>query len=132
MRMDSPPRVLPSQINAPIRWHQLPLPAKPYGGFERSLDLYGDGKVVLVAGVTADTIAKVKAGELVASVASAASAQTPSRARPARTARRAFIERCSATGSVRCRWRDGGCAYCVGRPLLFHSGKPPRNQLILL
>jgi glyoxylase-like metal-dependent hydrolase (beta-lactamase superfamily II) len=49
MRMDSPPRVLPSQINAPIRWHQLPLPEKAYGPFQRSLDLYGDGKVVLVA-----------------------------------------------------------------------------------
>lgn len=49
MRLDTPPRVLPSQVNAPIRWHQLPLPAKPYGGFERSLDLFGDGKVVLVA-----------------------------------------------------------------------------------
>lgn len=40
----------PSQVgDAGIRWQAIPFEARPYEGFERSFDLYRDGKVVLVA-----------------------------------------------------------------------------------
>lgn len=39
----------PSQVGDPaIRWQPLALEARPVEGFERSLDLYGDGSVVVV------------------------------------------------------------------------------------
>jgi glyoxylase-like metal-dependent hydrolase (beta-lactamase superfamily II) len=38
-----------SQVrDKPLAWRALPFEAAPYEGFERSLDLYGDGSVVLV------------------------------------------------------------------------------------
>lgn len=49
--LDTPPpaAVLPSQVTpASIRWQSLALEPKPYAGYARSLDLYGDGSVVLV------------------------------------------------------------------------------------
>lgn len=49
MRIDTPPRVLPSQVQAPnLRWRSVPLQDKPYQGFARSFDVYGDGSVVMV------------------------------------------------------------------------------------
>jgi len=43
------PRAFPSQVTpASIRWHTYELEDKPYFGFPRSLDLFGDGSAVLV------------------------------------------------------------------------------------
>lgn len=43
------PAHLISQINGPdIRWNFFELTNTPYNGFKRSLDLYGDGSIVLV------------------------------------------------------------------------------------
>ena len=43
------PRAFPSQVTpASIRWHSYELDDKPYFGFPRSLDLFGDGSAVLV------------------------------------------------------------------------------------
>lgn len=40
----------PSQVGSPdVGWHALPLRDQPYEGFEQSLDLFDDGRVVLVA-----------------------------------------------------------------------------------
>ena len=50
MRTDTPPRVLPSQVLAPnLHWRALPLQERPYRGFARSYDVYGDDSVVMVA-----------------------------------------------------------------------------------
>jgi len=39
----------PSQVGSPsIRWRAYDFPGPPYEGFERSRDLYGDGRVVVV------------------------------------------------------------------------------------
>ncbi len=49
----------PSQVQAPaIQWQALAFEAKAYRGYARSIDLFGDGKVVLVAmpGHTAGSI----------------------------------------------------------------------------
>lgn len=49
LKADGPPRVFPSQVADPaIRWQTLVFDAKPYRGFDRSHDLFGDGSVVLV------------------------------------------------------------------------------------
>ena len=43
------PGAFPSQIDPPsIQWHTYALENKPYFGFPRSLDLFGDGSAVLV------------------------------------------------------------------------------------
>ncbi len=43
------PGAFPSQVNPPsIRWHTYELENKPYFGFARSLDLFGDGSAVLL------------------------------------------------------------------------------------
>jgi glyoxylase-like metal-dependent hydrolase (beta-lactamase superfamily II) len=43
------PGAFPSQIGAPsIRWHVYALEPRPFEGFDRSLDLFGDGSAVLV------------------------------------------------------------------------------------
>lgn len=45
----APPAVLPSQVNSPaIRWHVYDFEARPYAGYPRSLDPFGDGSAVLV------------------------------------------------------------------------------------
>lgn len=39
----------PSQVSGkPVSWHVLPLRPQPYEGFDASLDLFGDGSIVLV------------------------------------------------------------------------------------
>lgn len=44
-----PPAVLPSQVSSPaIRWRNLSFEEKPFAGFAQSVDLFGDGTVVLV------------------------------------------------------------------------------------
>ena len=46
---EGPPAVFPSQFIRPDSlWHIYPFEDKLYAGFEQSLDLYGDGSVVLV------------------------------------------------------------------------------------
>ena len=46
---EGPPAVFPSQFTLPdSQWHIYDFEAKNYAGFEHSLDLYGDGSVVLV------------------------------------------------------------------------------------
>lgn len=42
------PAVLASQFRHPVRWQSLDFRSRPYLGHARSLDLYGDGKLVLV------------------------------------------------------------------------------------
>ncbi len=44
----TPPAVLPSQFRHPVRWQSLEFQASPYREHRRSLDLFGDGQVVLV------------------------------------------------------------------------------------
>ena len=44
----TPPAVLPSQFAHSVRWQPLQFEAKPIGGFSRSLDLFGDGRLILV------------------------------------------------------------------------------------
>lgn len=44
----TPPAVLPSQFRHPVRWQSLEFKASPYREHRRSLDLFGDGQVVLV------------------------------------------------------------------------------------
>ncbi len=44
----TPPAVLPSQFRHPVRWQSLQFQATPYREHRRSLDLFGDGQVVLV------------------------------------------------------------------------------------
>ena len=44
-----PPVVLPTQFEfPPERWHLYELSSGPYAGFDRSLDLFGDGSAVLL------------------------------------------------------------------------------------
>ncbi|MDB5985378.1 MAG: fold metallo-hydrolase [Nevskia sp.] len=44
-----PPTVLPTQFQFPAeRWHLYELSSGPYAGFDRSLDLFGDGSAVLL------------------------------------------------------------------------------------
>jgi hypothetical protein len=42
------PAVLASQFRHPVRWQSLDFRSRPYLGHAQSLDLYGDGKLVLV------------------------------------------------------------------------------------
>ncbi|WP_165669220.1 MBL fold metallo-hydrolase [Metapseudomonas otitidis] len=44
----TPPAVLPSQFTHGVRWQPFEFEPTPYMGFEESLDLFGDGSVVLV------------------------------------------------------------------------------------
>ncbi len=44
----TPPAVLSSQFRHPVRWQSLEFQASPYREHRRSLDLFGDGQVVLV------------------------------------------------------------------------------------
>lgn len=44
----TPPAVLPSQFAHSARWQPLRFEANPFGGFARSLDLFGDGRVIVV------------------------------------------------------------------------------------
>lgn len=44
----TPPAVLHSQFAHPVRWQPLQFEEKPYGGFARSLDLFGDGSLIVV------------------------------------------------------------------------------------
>lgn len=49
LKSAKPPEVLPSQVKSEdIKWTPYSLKDKSYAGFSRSLDLYGDGTVVLV------------------------------------------------------------------------------------
>lgn len=41
-------RAWPSQVSGPVRWKNIAFAHGPYEGFERSLDMFGDGRVVLV------------------------------------------------------------------------------------
>ncbi|WP_165678263.1 MBL fold metallo-hydrolase [Metapseudomonas otitidis] len=44
----TPPAVLPSQFTHGVRWQPFEFEPTPYMGFDESLDLFGDGSVVLV------------------------------------------------------------------------------------
>ncbi|WP_165673743.1 MBL fold metallo-hydrolase [Metapseudomonas otitidis] len=44
----TPPAVLPSQFTHGVRWQPFEFEPTPYMGFDKSLDLFGDGSVVLV------------------------------------------------------------------------------------
>lgn len=44
----SAPSYLGEQRDAKIKWHTYEMPVQPYEGFERSLDLLGDGQLILV------------------------------------------------------------------------------------
>lgn len=44
----SAPSYLGEQRDAKIKWHTYEMPLQPYEGFERSLDLLGDGQLILV------------------------------------------------------------------------------------
>lgn len=44
----SPPAVLSSQFAHPVRWQPLRFEANPIGGFTHSLDLFGDGRLLVV------------------------------------------------------------------------------------
>ncbi|MGJ3591135.1 Zn-dependent hydrolase [Stutzerimonas stutzeri] len=44
----TPPAVLPSQFRHPIDWQPLQFDPRPYFGHAQSLDLFGDGQLVLV------------------------------------------------------------------------------------
>lgn len=48
LKAATPPAVLPSQFRHPVRWQSLQFQARPYLGYAQSLDLYGDGQLVLV------------------------------------------------------------------------------------
>jgi hypothetical protein len=48
LRAATPPAVLPSQFRHPVRWQSLQFQPRPYQGYAQSLDLYGDGHLVLV------------------------------------------------------------------------------------
>jgi hypothetical protein len=48
LKAATPPAVLPSQFRHPVRWQSLQFQAGPYREHRRSLDLFGDGQVVLV------------------------------------------------------------------------------------
>ncbi|MCW3149174.1 Zn-dependent hydrolase [Stutzerimonas stutzeri] len=48
LRAATPPAVLPSQFRHAIRWQTLRFSPKPYLGYAQSLDLFGDGQLVLV------------------------------------------------------------------------------------
>lgn len=41
-------RAWPSQVSGPVRWRAIEFQHGPYEGFERSFDMFGDGRVVLV------------------------------------------------------------------------------------
>lgn len=45
----TPPAVLPSQFGHQVNWQPLQFDGGPYQGYARSADLFGDGRVVLVA-----------------------------------------------------------------------------------
>jgi len=49
LRAATPPAVLPSQFRHAVRWQTLQFESGPYLGYARSLDLFGDGALVLVA-----------------------------------------------------------------------------------
>jgi len=44
----TPPAVLPSQYAHSVRWQPLHFEARPIGGYSHSLDLFGDGQVIVV------------------------------------------------------------------------------------
>jgi hypothetical protein len=44
----TPPAVLPSQFAHSVRWQPLRFEANPIGGFAHSLDLFGDGSLIVV------------------------------------------------------------------------------------
>ncbi|WP_313025241.1 Zn-dependent hydrolase [Pseudomonas lopnurensis] len=48
IRGATPPAVLPSQFQHAVNWQPLQFMAKPYQGYAESLDLFGDGRLVLV------------------------------------------------------------------------------------
>jgi len=48
LKVATPPAVLPSQFRHPVRWQSLEFQASPYREHRHSLDLFGDGQVVLV------------------------------------------------------------------------------------
>ncbi|EIK52664.1 Zn-dependent hydrolase [Stutzerimonas stutzeri TS44] len=48
LRASSPPAVLPSQFVHAVRWQTLRFAPAPYQGYAQSLDLFGDGGVILV------------------------------------------------------------------------------------
>ncbi len=49
IQAEGPPAVFPSQFIRPDSlWHIYTFEAKPHAGFEQSLDLYGDGSVIMV------------------------------------------------------------------------------------
>ena len=47
--ISTPPAVLPSQFKHPIKWQPYTLEPEPFMGFSDSLDLFGDGSLVLVS-----------------------------------------------------------------------------------
>ena len=49
IRTAEPPVVLPSQVRSPaIRWKRFAFADRPFAGYDRSLDLFDDGSMVLV------------------------------------------------------------------------------------
>ncbi|WP_391639050.1 MBL fold metallo-hydrolase [Stutzerimonas degradans] len=48
LRAATPPAVLPSQFRHAVRWQTLQFESGPYLGYAQSLDLFGDGALVLV------------------------------------------------------------------------------------
>ena len=47
--ISTPPAILPRQFQHPIRWQPYVLEPVPFMGFDDSLDLFGDGSLVLVS-----------------------------------------------------------------------------------
>lgn len=47
--ISTPPAVLPSQFNHDVKWQPYELEPEPFMGFSESLDLFGDGSLVLVS-----------------------------------------------------------------------------------
>ena len=47
-RIATPPAAFPSQFRHGVRWRPYSFDPKPFMGFDKSLDLFGDGRLVLV------------------------------------------------------------------------------------